>query len=762
MYGSAALRPDRLLARLFRADPHGRAFAAPRTRPRIVPLTAALATCSLALTLAASPAAQAADADSSPTTSPTTSNPTTSNPSSTGSTSALPPQPATPFPAQTMAEARRLYYQNFAPAKQVVPFSSNTVYAQCQTGSANPLATTYALQAWNYFRSLTGMAPVSIPTGYGAIAPAQAAALAAAAGPGATNNPTVAAGYECATPAAQLGAASGLIARTKGLVSPGTEMLRYITEASTSNLNDSLGHRLQLLNPSLTNTAIGLASVGTAGPSASSVQTFDSRYTTAGSPLQPPMSAPGRPTPSTWAWPSGGWFPTDLLPTASGEDISRWSFSAACTDLRAATVTVTGPHGVLNTQVVHRDEPGVNQALTPWNFAGYDTLLIKVPARELTLPTFYDSTAYEVRISGLRPADSTCPTPPAEQVYQVRLFNPDWPTDPTADADGDGIANQDDSMPTIPNLNTTRLAGGTRVETAVAISRQAFPNGAAVAYLARADVAADALAGGALRDGPVLLTPPGSLAAPAAQEIARLGAKTVIILGGNKAVSDQVLSELTQASSTPLAVWRLAGHTREETSLLIARRAFGRADTLYLANSVGRDGQGSPDAVVAGSLPDGPIALIHPTRPVLTPVAQLARDLGVKRVVALGGTAVMPSPFITTVAGTLPATRLAGGDRYSTSRLVAAEVYRLRPTTHRIYLARGDVFADAIAGGVLSDGPILLVDRTRGLGSADLETMAYTQAFQITALGGPAAVSDPLLGQSLAWPSILRQTVDSE
>jgi hypothetical protein len=46
------------------------------------------------------------------------------------------------------------------------------------------------------------------------------------------------------------------------------------------------------------------------------------------------------------------------------------------------------------------------------------------------------------------------------------------------------------------------LAGETRYNTAVAISAAAFPQGAAVVYLARGDAFPEALAAGALKDGP--------------------------------------------------------------------------------------------------------------------------------------------------------------------------------------------------------------------------------------------------------------------
>lgn len=89
-----------------------------------------------------------------------------------------------------------------------------------------------------------------------------------------------------------------------------------------------------------------------------------------------------------------------------------------------------------------------------------------------------------------------------------------------------------------------RLAGEDRFQTAARISRHAFPQGAAEVYLARADSFPDALAGGALTEGPVLLVP-GCAAIPQVvkDEIRRLDPSKVIALGGASAVCEAVLDE---------------------------------------------------------------------------------------------------------------------------------------------------------------------------------------------------------------------------
>ena len=90
----------------------------------------------------------------------------------------------------------------------------------------------------------------------------------------------------------------------------------------------------------------------------------------------------------------------------------------------------------------------------------------------------------------------------------------------------------------------SRLAGRDRIETAIAISQAAFPDGAAAVYLSAKDVNPDALAAGSLDDGPILLVPPcGPLPGRVIDEIERVGAQDVVALGGVNAVSEQILRQ---------------------------------------------------------------------------------------------------------------------------------------------------------------------------------------------------------------------------
>ena len=108
------------------------------------------------------------------------------------------------------------------------------------------------------------------------------------------------------------------------------------------------------------------------------------------------------------------------------------------------------------------------------------------------------------------------------------------------------------------------MAGPGRIDTAVAVSRFGFspqPADTAAAaagvatsvYLARADVFADAVAGGAVTDGPILLVPScGELPTVVAERIVEIGPDRIVALGGSGAVCDSLLDDAAAVGSVGL------------------------------------------------------------------------------------------------------------------------------------------------------------------------------------------------------------------
>lgn len=103
----------------------------------------------------------------------------------------------------------------------------------------------------------------------------------------------------------------------------------------------------------------------------------------------------------------------------------------------------------------------------------------------------------------------------------------------------------------------TRISGNTRYETMGMVSRAAFlsapPSKAAV--VASGTDFPDALAASSLAghlNAPILLTDPKSLSNETANELNRLDANAIFVIGGNKAVSHNVENEIraTHPSAT--------------------------------------------------------------------------------------------------------------------------------------------------------------------------------------------------------------------
>ena len=285
-------------------------------------------------------------------------------------------------------------------------------------------------------------------------------------------------------------------------------------------------------------------------------------------------------------------------------------------------------------------------------------------------------------------------------------------------------------------VETDRMAGDSRFATSALIAQRSFPGGTEVVYLARGDAFADALAAGTLSDDPILLASPcGALPEVIRGEIDRLAPYRVVALGGEGAVCEDLLQQAAAGREST----RLAGGSRFETAAVIADIAFPEgAATVYLAN-----GADSPDAVAGGALTDGPILLLPPDGSLLHVVTAAIERLDPERVVALGGPVVVTDAQLQGAAGGRPTDRLFGADRFATAVAIARDAHGTTAAT--IYLARAELFADAVAAGSLADGPVLLVPTCGDLPAAVAHHLANAAADRVFALGGPLAVCDELL-----------------
>lgn len=314
-----------------------------------------------------------------------------------------------------------------------------------------------------------------------------------------------------------------------------------------------------------------------------------------------------------------------------------------------------------------------------------------------------------------------------------------------------GSTGSAESVRPADSIPSMRIAGNNRIDTAAAVSARAFPQGAQKVYIARADGPIDALAGGTLVDGPVLLVPVESAIPNSVRsEIERTRAVQVVALGGPGAIPDSVLADVAQGRDTA----RLFGQDRYSTAIAISREAYPQgAKRVYIADGVGRDREGSPDAVIGGILNDGPVFIIDPNNPESwNLVAGEVKNLNPDTVVALGGEGAVPNQALQHIAGGKAVARLAGKDRYSTAVAIASYVFPPQPgiigvagnsvlSDKALYIARGDNFADALVAGTLTDGPVLLMpSRTDTTPDEVHNYVANLHPNTVIALGGMGAL----------------------
>lgn len=281
-----------------------------------------------------------------------------------------------------------------------------------------------------------------------------------------------------------------------------------------------------------------------------------------------------------------------------------------------------------------------------------------------------------------------------------------------------------------------RLSGSDRYDTAATISLVGWDTAEAV-FLARGDDYADALAGVPLAyalEAPMLLTQKNRLPDVTKEEILRLQATSVYILGGTGAVSQGVENEL---SAMGLRIIRISGNNRYATAAAVARELAVHTVPEKVVLAYGQD---YPDALAAAAyaaVAGYPILLVQ--KDALTePTEGVINELNVTEFLIVGGTAVISEEL----QNSLPVThRISGRTRYDTAVELAKY---FKPASELVFLATGRNFADAVTGGVLAAATgagMLLVEREH-VPQGVQDYLDSNPPSEIIAFGGASAIRD--------------------
>lgn len=248
-----------------------------------------------------------------------------------------------------------------------------------------------------------------------------------------------------------------------------------------------------------------------------------------------------------------------------------------------------------------------------------------------------------------------------------------------------------------------RIGGVDRYEAALNVSRNHWGTGSAdTVWIATGQTYPDALSAGPaaiVGHDPILLTPTATLPGSVKDEILRLGASKIVVVGGPASVSEQVLEQLT---SVVPDTTRITGTDRYEVSRNVADYAFSERIDLEIYVATGKK---FPDALSAGAVAgsrNAPVLLVRGDGASLdSATTATVAALGVDGFTIAGGPESVSPQIESQLAGIAPTDRASGANRFDVA--VNLNLHAIGSSKYA-YLASGTTFPDALSGGASAGG----------------------------------------------------------
>jgi N-acetylmuramoyl-L-alanine amidase len=288
-------------------------------------------------------------------------------------------------------------------------------------------------------------------------------------------------------------------------------------------------------------------------------------------------------------------------------------------------------------------------------------------------------------------------------------------------------------------VSVERLDGNDRFDVAVNVSKKGWATGSHTVILVNYMAFADALAASPLavkENAPILLTHPNQLTIKTEEEIKRLQAKKVVIVGGTGSVNQAIEVRLSQLN---IPVERLGGIDRFEVAYHVSKRLDAKGKVIVTNGMTFADALSiSPYA----SKNEYPILL---TRKDSLPsyTQQAITEKNPQQTIIIGGTGSVaakieestPNPF-----------RIGGGDRYEVAVNIA-KTFNL--SQERAAISNGLTFADALTGSVLAakENIPLLLTRSTSIPDVTKRLVDERQISSFIVFGGTGSVSNSVITQ---------------
>ena len=269
------------------------------------------------------------------------------------------------------------------------------------------------------------------------------------------------------------------------------------------------------------------------------------------------------------------------------------------------------------------------------------------------------------------------------------------------------------TVTTLPPRSDRAVAGGTdRYETAIGISKLAFPNGAPALVLVPGEDYAQGMIVAPLaaaHKGAVLLVPPEGIRDDLADEIARLAPTQVFLVGTPRPKT--ITTQLEEILKTP-TVTRLIGEDPYETAALVAIAVKAKVGTVSKVVVVPSDSFVEALSVAPLAAANGWPMLLTPRKGVVPRTTRNAiADLGATSALVVGTDVELPLDRVE---------RQLGSDSFETAALVVRYAVSQGLTFTHTAVVTGATFPDGLIAGsylALDRGILILVEEGEQPGS---------------------------------------------
>lgn len=296
-----------------------------------------------------------------------------------------------------------------------------------------------------------------------------------------------------------------------------------------------------------------------------------------------------------------------------------------------------------------------------------------------------------------------------------------------------------------PSYNPDRIYGDNRYSNAARISQSAYSRADHV-FIANGDKFADALTGtplAALHNAPLLLSYEDRLPEATLNEINRLAAGRITLLGGRASISQSVENYLRGLG---LTVNRIGGANRYEQAALVAEEIL-RLKNVSRSDFFIASGDVFPDALSIASVAAAKKLPILLTREYFVPPVTLAFNNRAASYTIIGGEATISASAANTLGrNNVRVNRFSGSDRYAVNRRI---IEHYGTPNDRLYVVSGDHFSDALPASVLAartGGALLFVRNNHTVNlRLQLRFAVDRDIERLTLIGGPNTLSERTL-----------------